>query len=415
MRLFILEIRRCLKNPFFWIVSIVLFLFVNSQFSGDASGWSIKKPVPGQESYGTSITEDMSVIRQQSLVNLLVEYSNNRYTTYPYGFYRNIELNTKKNEAMEKLLSALTGMSIEKIKSIQSFSESGHSAIEGDKVLFPEEVDEVVNSTKNNITDDDYLNLMDKVDQLLGGGSPYSKRLIASRFGRIPKSYEEALQEYNDMLYKDKITGAFARLFCDYAGIAVGFLPIFLVVAFWYQDRKTNISHTLYSKKASSSKLILSRFFAMLILFTFIIMLMATFYNIKIIGVNGIENTDPFAFYKYSFLWLIPTLMVVLSVGMFTTILTNSPVGIIAMLGWWFIAMFGSEANMRGGYGFQLFLRHNILGDTKVYLNNIHIVLLNRGIYITISAILVLISIKIYNKKRKGEIYSGSSKKNNKK
>ena len=34
MRLFILEIRRCLKNPFFWIVSIVLFLFVNSQFSG---------------------------------------------------------------------------------------------------------------------------------------------------------------------------------------------------------------------------------------------------------------------------------------------------------------------------------------------------------------------------------------------
>lgn len=51
------------------------------------------------------------------------------------------------------------------------------------------------------------------------------------------------------MLYKDKITGAFARLFCDYAGIAVGFLPIFLVVAFWYQDRKTNISHTLYSKK----------------------------------------------------------------------------------------------------------------------------------------------------------------------
>lgn len=149
----------------------------------------------------------------------------------------------------------------------------------------------------------------------------------------------------------------------------------------------------------------------MLILFTFIIMLMATFYNIKIIGVNGIENTDPFAFYKYSFLWLIPTLMVVLSVGMFTTILTNSPVGIIAMLGWWFIAMFGSEANMRGGYGFQLFLRHNILGDTKVYLNNIHIVLLNRGIYITISAILVLISIKIYNKREKGRFIVEAARK----
>ncbi len=414
MRLLILEMRRCLKNPFFWIVSIMLFVFINSQFSGDKSRWVIKKPAPGQESYGTSITGDMSVIRQQSLVNLLVEYSNNRYTTYPYGFYRNIELNTEKNEAMEKLLSALTGVSIENIKSIQSFSESSHSAMEGDKVLFTKEMNEIVNSSKNNIIDNDYLNLMDKIDQLLGGGSPYSEKLIASKFGRTPKSYEEALQGYNDMIYKDKITGAFARLFCDYAGIAVGFLPIFLVVSFLYQDRKTNISHTLYSKKVSSSKLILSRFFAMLILFTLIIMLIATFYNIKIMEINGIQNTDPLAFYKYSFLWLVPTLLLVLSVGTFTTILTNGPVGIIVMLGWWFVSMFGSEANMQGGYGFQLILRHNILGNTQVYLNNINQVLLNRGIYIAISAMLVLISIKIYNKKRKGEFYSGSSKKNNK-
>lgn len=393
MKLFILEMKRCLKSPFFWIVSILLFVFINTQFSGDIAEWVLKEPILGQQSYGTSITENMNVIREQSLAHLLMEYSTNSYITYPYGFYRNIELNTEKNEAMEKLLSAATGASIENIKSIKDFSESGHSTLE---------YSEIIESSKSNVTDNDYLNLMDRIDQLLGGGSSYSKKLIASKFGKVPKTYDEALKEYKDMVYKDRITGAFARLFCDYAGIGIGFLPIFLSVSLWYQDRKDNISHILYSKKVSSFKLLISRYSAMLILFTLAIILIATFYNIKIIMINGIVNTDPLAFYKYSLLWLIPTLMIVLSVGTFTTILTNSPIGIIVMLAIWFITIFGSQANMQGGYGFQLILRHNIIGNTSLYFSNIHQVLINRGIYIAISLILVLISIKLYSKKRKG-------------
>ena len=211
--------------------------------------------------------------------------------------------------------------------------------------------------------------------------------------------------EYNDMINKDKITGVFARLFCDYAGIGVALLPIFLVVAFWYQDKKDNCSNILYSKKSSSIKIVLSKYLAMLILFTLVILLIATFYNTKIIKANGIGNVDLLAYYKYALLWLVPSLMVVLSVGTFTTILTNSPIGILVMLGWWYISMFGSEANIQGGgYGYQLVLRHNIIGNTKVYFDNLHLIFLNRAIYVTISIILILLSIKIYNKKREGKI-----------
>lgn len=395
MRLTIFEIKRCLKSPLFLITIILLFAFINGQFAGDISQWIIEKPVPGQESYGLIASGDMDMVRSQSLKSLLIDYSNNSYITYPYGFYRNIELNDEKNREIAKILSALTGRTIEDITSLQS------PETKDDQRALDEKIDEIIlSSERKSITDNDYLNLMESVDQLLGGGSFYSKELIFSKFGNKLKTYEEAMMEYTDIIHKDKITGAFARLFCDYAGITITFLPIFLAVAFWYQDKRSNCSDILYSKKSSSAKIVLSRFLAMLILFTLTILLIASFYNIKIINANGIENVDSLAFYKYTLIWLIPSLMVVLSLGTFTTILTNSPMGIIVMLGWWFISLFGSQSRIYGGYGYQLIIRHNIVGNTNVFFDNLQLILLNRGIYVTLSIILISLSIKIYNRKR---------------
>lgn len=407
MKLAIFEMKRCLKNPIFLLTVILLFVFIDTQFAGDNPQWIINKPIPGQENYGYIVTEDMNLVRKQALNNLLMEYSANSYITYPYGFYRNIQLNDKKNGEIEKILSALTGASIQDIKSIQS------SATKDGPIALNEKIDQVLkNSEKNRISDNDYLDLMEDVDRLLGGGSSYSKKFMFLQFGKKPKTYEEAVLEYNAMIHKDKTTGTFARLFCDYAGIAIAFLPIFLPVALWFKDKKSNCSHTLYSKKSSSRKLVLSRFFAMLLLFTLVVLLIATFYNVKIIKANGMKNVDIFAFYKYALIWLIPSLMVVLSVGSFTTILTNSPVGIIVMLGWWFITLFGGQSRIYGGYGYQLIIRHNILGNTNLYFSNFHLILLNRIIYVALSIILIIFSIKIYNRKREGRIFQiGSHKK----
>lgn len=410
MKLVSVEIKRCLKNPLFWITAILLFLFVNSQFTGDTSKWTVEKPIEGQESYGSIATEDMNIVRSESLATLLLEYSNNSYTTYPYGFYRGIELNETKNVNMQKLLSALTGATIQDIESLQRVPVEEKYSNEDTKNTFTQQMSKImVSSEVNSITDDNYLDLMEKADQLLGGGSFYSKKLIVSHFGNRPKTYEEALVEYDAIINRDKITGAFARLFCDYAGIAVALLPIFLSVALWYQDKRSNCSDILYSKMSSSAKIVLSRFLAMVILLTTVILLIATFYNIKIIKANGIENVDLFAFYRYALLWLTPSLIVVLSVGTFTTILTNSPLGILVMFIWWFIGLFGGVDDIYGGYGYQLVLRHNIIGNTDVYFNNLGQVLLNRGIYTAISIILIILSIKVYRIKREGRIFQNEN------
>ena len=54
-------------------------------------------------------------------------------------------------------------------------------------------------------------------------------------------TYEQALLEYDNILYKDKVSGAYARLFCDYIGIILGLLPVFLPTYKIPQDRWQNL------------------------------------------------------------------------------------------------------------------------------------------------------------------------------
>lgn len=52
---------------------------------------------------------------------------------------------------------------------------------------------------------------------------------------------EEALEEYKAMCKNDKITGAYMRLFCDYAGIMLALLPMFLGVTRCLRDKRADI------------------------------------------------------------------------------------------------------------------------------------------------------------------------------
>lgn len=51
--------------------------------------------------------------------------------------------------------------------------------------------------------------------------------MMLTYFGMSEMNYEEALKEYNQTINQDKVTGGFARLFCDYMGLALGLYPVF--------------------------------------------------------------------------------------------------------------------------------------------------------------------------------------------
>ena len=77
--------------------------------------------------------------------------------------------------------------------------------------------------------------------------------MMITYFGISEMNYEEALEEYNQIINKDKVTGGFARLFCDYMGLALGLYPVFLVVMIWMKDRMSNATELIYSRKVSSA------------------------------------------------------------------------------------------------------------------------------------------------------------------
>ena len=393
MNLVFVEMKRILKKPIFWITVVLIFAFIRSQFGSSINVSRMDKPLPNQENYGMIQTSDMEIIRKRAVSQLIQKYSINSYTTYPNGFYRNIDLNKEKNTQMTKIISAIFGVSVENIEKLQSEhsfnSEDYNEFFSGEKV-----------------SNEEFLELMDKADRLLGGGSFYSKKLIKSQFGERPMTYDEAIKNYELMIKKDKITGAYARYFCDYGGIGMGIIPVFLAVALWFQDKRSKCENLLFIRKTSSSKLVFSRYSAMLILLSLPLIIIASYYNIQIIRSFGLENTKPVYFYGYVLIWIIPVLMVVLSVGTFTTIVTNSPLGILVMMVWWFLDVFKGVSSIKGGYGHNFILRHNIIGNTQIYLNNRASIFINRGIYVLIAVVMLIISVKIYDLKREGKVFA---------
>ena len=118
------------------------------------------------------------------------------------------------------------------------------------------------------------------------------------------------------------------------------------------------------------------------------------------------------AFIGYSFGWLLPTLMVSASVGMILTELTDSAVGIVVQGLWWFLGLFAGVAHIDGGYGRDLVLRHNTVGNTQVYLDSFSTLLWNRIAYAVFALILVTSAIWVYERKRRGKwnVYFGFQK-----
>ena len=112
---------------------------------------------------------------------------------------------------------------------------------------------------------------------------------------------------------------------------------------------------------------------------------------------------DVFAFLKYIVWWLLPTAMIVVSLGMFLTILTSMPIAILVQFVWWFI-----DTSMTALSGdtkiFTLMIRHNSLRGSELIHQDLNLICLNRGLFVIVSLILVGLSVAIYHKKRGGKL-----------
>jgi len=349
-------------------------------------------------------SKDERVIMNGTLKTMVMEYKANMYTTYPLGFYKGVVLNEAKQARIFDIMLELTGLEKEELQAALDALGSGFYR--------PEEQFNL--TVAENISYERFKELMKKADKLLGGGSMYSESYIISN-ARIPMTYEEALQEYNEIIQKDRLSGAYARLFCDYMVIVLTILPVFLAVARALRDKRAKADQAIYERAASSASIVMSRYWSIVVMIMMPVLIIAALLTAQCLYGAAGEGVaaDGLAFFKYCLGWLLPGVLISSSIGLLFTELTETAIAIIVMGLWWLISLFMGVANIRGGYGWNLIPRHNAFGNTQMFYDNFFKLAINRLSYALIAILLAAATILIYELKRRGRLIIRGKKDSN--
>lgn len=411
-QLFVKECEQTVKSLIYWLTVLLLIFDFTTQLGSNME--IAKEPKPGQESYGYQASHDPEIIMSSTLGKLTEEYFRENYTTYPIGFYKNVTLDEEKDQRIGEILKEATGIGtreeagrmMEEWYAAQEEpgeTESNEAELYAGDMMYREPLKV---KPADGLTYEHFTELMDEADKILGGGSSYNE-IYREENAEVPKTYEDAMEEYHTLIEKDRLTGGYARLFCDYMGIFLGVLPVFLAVTRVLRDRRAMIQELIYIRQCSSFTVVVSRYLAMvvmLVLPVLVLSLVPLSTCMSYARTAGI-TVDMLAFVKYTFGWLLPTIMVAAAMGMFLTELTDTAVAVLVQGAWWFIAIFGGVQTLKGGmYGWNLIPRHNTELNWQGFHEGFTQLALNRILYAAAALVLIALTVCIYSQKRKGRL-----------
>ncbi len=370
------ECKMWLKSIVFYAYVIILFLFYVSQMGEETV---LKQPSPGLDNYGSTYSDDKNIIMNEAIKALINEYERGHFVTYPVMFYKEVVLSKDENRLMEDYITELTG---------KNKAEWGQIT---------------ENYAATDLNYDSFLELMKKVTKLIGSGSSYEANSL-KQHGVVPKTYEDALKEYTHVVEKDHITGAYARLFSDYIGILLGILPAFFGITRGIKEKRSQVASVIYTKRAGSIAIILSRYFGMIIMMFIPVLLVSCFslsQGIYIANAAGV-SPDYLAYVKYCTGWLLPIILFVTALSYLITEMTESILSILVNIVLWYINVSKGTAMLLLGAGWNLMPRFNTLGRYELFQEILPQLIVNRMVYSIASILIVVILIVIYELKRKG-------------
>lgn len=393
-KLFMKECSQTAKSLTYWLLVIIMVLLFASQMGQMDME---KAPEKGLEDYGVKPSKDKNIIMSATLGMLAGEYAEGRYTTYPIGFVKSVTLGKEEEAKVGEILKEATGLDKEEIEEkIDEFYENSGGIITSRPVLEPLE----------SLSYGRFEEIMQEVDDMLGGGSSYALDSLGDN-GSEPKTYEDAVKEYEELVQKDGYTGGYARLFSDYMVIILGILPVFLAVTRELRDRRANMQELIYVRRSSSMTIIASRYLSMVVMIlipVFALSIQPLASCVTYAKTAGI-SVDYLAFAKYIAGWLLPTVMVVTALGMLLTELTDTALAVLVQGAWWFVSIFMGAKTMDGGrYGWNLIPRHNTILNYSGYQEGFSQLLTNRILYASLAVIAVSVTAWIYSQKRKGRM-----------
>lgn len=411
--LFLKECKKIIFSVTFVLYTAAVLAMYFTQFDNDRD--MLQMPREGMNDYGTIAKEVPEILMPNAIDSLISEYLSGGFVAYPIGFYRNVKLSDKKKDAICDIITELSGLTRQELDSFDGYSEGGYEAVPDDavgyKMVYAEPVVPKADIPAD-LTYERFRELMKKADGIIGGGSNYSDDYIVGNFSRVPKTYEDALAEYNSIIYEQKITPAYARLFCDYSGIDLSILPVFVAAALAAKDKKSQMEQLIYSRKISSARLILTRYAALIAVMSVPVIFTVIHAQLGVASLYEGYEIDKLAFAKYSAGWLLPNMLLSAALGMLLTELMSPLAAVFVQGAWWFGSIFASSGALTGNItSFVLVPRHNSLYGADVFAETLRQFTFNRIFYTVLSFVLIAAAAVLYEIKRGGGL-SGNTKNN---
>jgi hypothetical protein len=329
-------------------------LFEEARWGGSHNILMVE-PAPGQSDYGSVDAEIPEQVMRNVAYRLFRDISNNRFDTYLFGVIPvHKSLKAEDRRKAQDIFQSITGQSVYDIdaefsrmdlaKTMETKSMTEQQArdylkkgyykklsYEFDpshhvKPLYPYEDYMPV---REGLTYQEFKRNVGELKKIIGRKTADYENLTA--YGAQPRTYEEAKVQYETFIKKDKVSRAYAKLFFSCLKRVMGLAPLFIAV-----DSVLGCSRrALRGKKAlnlagQSDRKLRAMFLstAAMVFLPVIIMALAATKELAS-GIRSLGlHMDYFAFFRYSFLWLLPIGVLSTAAGLFLSLLMKRHLGI---------------------------------------------------------------------------------------
>lgn len=395
--LFLKECKQIWHSLVYYLYLLIFVMFMVSQLGENVI---VNEPKQGEEFYGTKKATEVQEIMGKTLAELVEDIRAESFATYPVVFYKEINPSQEDVDALIKIVENCTGKTWSQIEKEQKEHYKEYDTNNANETMIAG-MTYMVDPVKN-LDYDYFVNEMEQVCKIIGPGSSFEQKTF-EKAATVPMTYKDALAEYQAVCKKDGVTDAFMRLYCDYAGIVLGLLPIFLGVTRCARDKRAKADEVIYSRVTSSGTIILSRYLANVAMILLPILLLSFALQTSYLYQAHTLSVTPhyFAFLLYPIVWLLPTILIVLAASFLLTELFNGIVAII-IVGFWSMASLIAASDLVGNFGMHLIPRWNVFGNTIEYLAQRNALYQNRAIYGIGACLVILITVRVYRQKRGG-------------
>lgn len=447
MSLFLMECKKTARGALYWLYVLALFLVCIRQFDAAVEDELRGKDDPTSVFYTApdgiyaGDSERLSEVERQrnmmagAAARLLDSYRNNTYEYYPFGYVKTKTMSGEEQRRILSFLAELTGMSEEAINAAagkegaEEFrisggggfvlepgeggkNESGQFVIEPGDWKYTENSDDIAGASQDpecgfdKVTFERFREIMGEVDAMIGRNSYFSQEMLALYYGGNDMEESPVTERQHREFYEgDHVTGAFARYYCDSISLVALGLPALVEIELMMRDKSRKMQALVYPRRVPGIRLVCTRFGASVCM----VMLPVLIFPVKSLAAlvrfcreTGVQP-DVFAFAKYVLLWILPTVLLVMAIGLFLTVLTENYSGILVS-GLLWLAGRPSVGRIAGGNYelFDLIVRHNTLKGYGRMMEDIHMLVWNRVFISGMAFVLLALSVAVYEARRKG-------------